>query len=147
MILYYLFIYSLYIAPIFSFNIHIKQLIIISFAINNFNALKNIFILKELFGRIISMVLEWFHLVCYIPSDASGELISKVRSNVKYYGFFILFILFKYYLFIFFKYLFLNKFKQFILPWIKTVTENHFELVVSCLVPFPPEFAKVGGIW
>lgn len=28
------------------------------------------------------MVLEWFHLVCYMPSDGSGELISKVRSNV-----------------------------------------------------------------
>lgn len=36
---------------------------------------------------------------------------------------------------------------KFILPWIKSVTENHFELIVSCLVPFPPEFAKVGGIW
>lgn len=36
----------------------------------------------EIFGRIVSMVLEWFHLVCYIPSDASGELISKIRTNV-----------------------------------------------------------------
>ena len=25
--------------------------------------------------------------------------------------------------------------------------ENHFELVASCLIPFPAEFAKVGGVW
>jgi hypothetical protein len=70
----------------------------------------------DTFGRIISMVLEWFHLVCYIPSDASGELISKIRT-------------------------------QFVLPWIKTVIETHAELVISCLLPFPPDFAKVGGVW
>lgn len=70
----------------------------------------------ETFGKIVSMVLEWFHLVCYMPSDTSGELISKIRT-------------------------------QFILPWIKTVIENHFELVVSCLLPFQPDFAKVGGVW
>ena len=70
----------------------------------------------ETFGRVISMVLEWFHLVCYIPSDASGELISKIRT-------------------------------QFVLPWIRSVIENHSELVISCLLPFPPDFAKVGGVW
>lgn len=61
-------------------------------------------------------MLEWFHLVCYIPSDASGELISKIRA-------------------------------QYILPWIKTVIENHSELVISCLIPFPPDFTKIGGVW
>lgn len=36
---------------------------------------------------------------------------------------------------------------KFILPWIKTVTEKHFELVVSSFLPFPAEFTKVGGVW
>lgn len=36
----------------------------------------------ETFGRIISMVLQWFHMVCYIPSDASGEIIAKLRTRV-----------------------------------------------------------------
>lgn len=70
----------------------------------------------QTFGKIVSMVLEWFHLVCYMPSDTSGELISKIRT-------------------------------QFVLPWIKNVIENHFELVVSCLLPFQPDFAKIGGVW
>jgi protein unc-79 len=70
----------------------------------------------EIFGSIISMVLQWFHRVCYIPSDSSGELIAKMRTNH-------------------------------ILPWIKTVIDNHFELVLSCLLPFPPDFLKIGGVW
>lgn len=86
------------------------------------------------------MVLEWFHLICYMPSDGSGELISKVRSNVIYISVL---------LFFYFNGMYYNDtiMLKFILPWIKSVTENHFELIVSCLVPFPPEFAKVGGIW
>ena len=28
------------------------------------------------------MVLQWFHMVCYIPSDSSGEIISKLRTRV-----------------------------------------------------------------
>ena len=39
--------------------------------------------LKEIFGRIVSMVLEWFHLVVYMPSDSSGEIISKIRTQVR----------------------------------------------------------------
>ena len=72
--------------------------------------------LKETFGRLISMVIQWFHMVCYIPSDASGEIISKLRT-------------------------------KYILPWIKNVSEHHFELVVSSFLPFPAEFTKVGGVW
>lgn len=36
----------------------------------------------ETFGNIISMVVQWFHMVCYIPSDSSGEIISKLRTRV-----------------------------------------------------------------
>jgi hypothetical protein len=36
----------------------------------------------ETFGKIISMVIQWFHMVCYIPSDSSGEIISKLRTRV-----------------------------------------------------------------
>ncbi len=25
--------------------------------------------------------------------------------------------------------------------------EHHFELVLSCLLPFPEDFLKVGGVW
>jgi hypothetical protein len=70
----------------------------------------------EIFGRIISMVIQWFHSVCYMPSDASGEIICKLRT-------------------------------QHILPWLKQVIENHFELVVTAFLPHPADFTKVGGVW
>lgn len=70
----------------------------------------------EIFGRIISMVVQWFHSVCYMPSDASSEIISKLRD-------------------------------QHILPWLKRVTDGHFELVVTAFLPHPADFCKVGGVW
>lgn len=32
-------------------------------------------------------------------------------------------------------------------PWINKVVKAHFETFVSCLLPHPPEFARVGGHW
>ena len=37
----------------------------------------------ETFGHLISMILQWFHLACYMPSDYSGDLLSKIRTQVK----------------------------------------------------------------
>lgn len=34
-----------------------------------------------------------------------------------------------------------------LIPWIKLVVEKNFELAASCLLPYPPEFARVGGVW
>lgn len=44
--------------------------------------LKIFFIQKEAFGRILSMLFQWFVTVSYLPADASGELISKFRTQV-----------------------------------------------------------------
>ena len=35
-----------------------------------------------LLGRLVAMCLQWFHSVCSVPSDASGELIAKLRSQL-----------------------------------------------------------------
>jgi len=37
---------------------------------------------KEIFGKILGMTLQWFHLVCHVPSDSSAELIAKLRTQV-----------------------------------------------------------------
>ncbi len=70
----------------------------------------------RLFGRLVAALLQWFHAVCYVPSDASGELVGRVRS-------------------------------QCVLPWLRGVTERHFELVAAAFLPYPPAFAQVGGVW
>ena len=90
------------------------------------------------------MVLQWFHFVCYVPSDSSAELISKIRTQVRTF----LFVRLSLYpcRFVILFYLLIGVL-QYILPWIKTITSNHFELIVSCVLPFPPEFAQVGGVW
>ncbi|XP_059468536.1 protein unc-79 homolog isoform X3 [Neocloeon triangulifer] len=32
-------------------------------------------------------------------------------------------------------------------PWIAAVIENHPQILVSCLLPHPPEYARMGGHW
>jgi hypothetical protein len=34
-----------------------------------------------------------------------------------------------------------------VIPWLKAVVKEHYELVVGILLPHPVEFAKVGGVW
>lgn len=48
------------------------------------NRLSVLFILneKEIFGKILGMTLQWFHLVCHVPSDSSADLIAKLRTQV-----------------------------------------------------------------
>ena len=43
-----------------------------------------VFIFKEIFGKILGMTLQWFHLVCHVPSDSSAELIAKLRTQVTF---------------------------------------------------------------
>ncbi|ELU08396.1 hypothetical protein CAPTEDRAFT_227700 [Capitella teleta] len=31
--------------------------------------------------------------------------------------------------------------------WLQEVSKRHFEVVLSCLLPHPPEYARVGGYW
>jgi len=32
-------------------------------------------------------------------------------------------------------------------PWLEGVIQNHPQVLVSCLLPHPPEYARVGGHW
>ncbi|XP_053376174.1 protein unc-79 homolog isoform X2 [Mercenaria mercenaria] len=36
---------------------------------------------------------------------------------------------------------------DYICKWLKDVNKTHFEVVVSCLLPHPVEYARVGGFW
>jgi len=69
-----------------------------------------------LFGRLVACLLQWFHAVCYVPSDASGELVAKLRS-------------------------------LYVLPWLRNVTDRHFEVVAAAFLPYSPTFTQVGGVW
>lgn len=36
---------------------------------------------------------------------------------------------------------------DFVCEWLAGVCRTHFDVFVSCLVPHPPEYARVGGHW
>jgi len=36
---------------------------------------------------------------------------------------------------------------QYIDNWLADISNVHFEVIVSCLLPHPPEYAQVGGYW
>ena len=36
---------------------------------------------------------------------------------------------------------------EYICKWLKEVNKTHFEVIVSCLLPHPVEYARVGGFW
>lgn len=36
---------------------------------------------------------------------------------------------------------------QFVVIWVQNVKKTHYEIVLSTLLPHPPDFAKVGGHW
>ena len=36
---------------------------------------------------------------------------------------------------------------QYICGWLKLVSKNHFEVILSCLLPHPVDYARVGGYW
>jgi len=36
---------------------------------------------------------------------------------------------------------------QFMTEWLQEVKRSHYEVILSTLLPHPPDFAKVGGQW
>ena len=36
---------------------------------------------------------------------------------------------------------------QYISSWLAEMSSVHFEVIVSCLLPHPPEYAQVGSYW
>lgn len=36
---------------------------------------------------------------------------------------------------------------DYVCPWIKKVVKSHFDTFVTCLLPHPPDYARVGGHW
>lgn len=71
----------------------------------------------EILGRLISMLFHWFHVTAY-TKDARG-----VESAVE-------------------------KLKtEHVCGWLRNIAVSHHKEFISCLLPHPPEYARVGGHW
>ncbi|XP_055852716.1 protein unc-79 homolog isoform X5 [Episyrphus balteatus] len=72
----------------------------------------------EILGRILSMLFHWFHITAY-SYDAAGQVESTIETlKVKH-----------------------------VCEWLKEICRIHYSVFISCLLPHPPEYARVGGHW
>lgn len=80
------------------------------------------------------MLFLWFHSTVRLPGNEIGSVLGKLKSEVRKKKR----IENRYYIFLF---------NQYVIPWLKSVVKEHYELVIGLLLPHPVEFAKVGGVW
>ncbi|XP_017060789.1 protein unc-79 homolog isoform X5 [Drosophila ficusphila] len=72
----------------------------------------------EVLGRILSMLFHWFHVTAY-SYDAAGQVESTIEKlKVDH-----------------------------VCDWLKDICRIHYNVFISCLLPHPPEYARVGGHW
>ncbi|XP_011203720.2 protein unc-79 homolog isoform X8 [Bactrocera dorsalis] len=72
----------------------------------------------EVLGRILSMLFHWFHVTA-----CSYDVASQIESTIE-------------------------KLKvEHVCNWLKEICRIHYNVFISCLLPHPPEYARVGGHW
>ncbi|XP_053969851.1 protein unc-79 homolog isoform X2 [Anastrepha ludens] len=72
----------------------------------------------EVLGRILSMLFHWFHVTA-----CSYDVGSQIESTIE-------------------------KLKvEHVCNWLKEICRLHYNVFISCLLPHPPEYARVGGHW
>ena len=104
---------------------------------------------KDVLGRLLSVLFQWFNTTAYLGDGISRKwyfclniCIAESMYNL-IYQFYILYV----------PNLdpsanALERLKtDVVCPWLRRIIKNNFETFVSCLLPHPPEFARVGGHW
>lgn len=72
----------------------------------------------EILGRLISMLFHWFHVTA-CSYDGSSTIESAVEKLKS----------------------------EHVCDWLKAIAKSHYKEFISCLLPHPPEYARVGGHW
>ncbi|KAL3290395.1 hypothetical protein HHI36_023736 [Cryptolaemus montrouzieri] len=89
----------------------------------------------EVLGRLISMLFHWFHMTAY-----------SYDGNLQHAPLCQIFIM--YLLCIGKEESTLEKLKtENVCTWLREIIKTHYDVFVSCLLPHPPEYARVGGHW
>lgn len=94
----------------------------------------------EILGRLIAMLFHWFHVTAY-----SYDGNTYIHTYLHYATF----------PFLGSPFLLpggdegsIEKLKtEHVCDWLQRVKETHYQLLLSCLLPHPPEYARVGGHW
>ncbi|XP_067215729.1 protein unc-79 homolog isoform X2 [Linepithema humile] len=83
----------------------------------------------EILGRLLSMLFHWFHVTAYCFDGIEKRLIHLIFSVGQAESA-------------------LEKLKtEYICGWLSEVMKTHYEVFISCLLPHPADYVRVGGHW
>lgn len=87
----------------------------------------------EVLGRLLAMLFHWFHMTAY---SYDGK-----ENYVKNLCFYLAFCTGQ-------EESTLEKLKtENVCGWLRDISKTHYTLFISCLLPHPPEYARIGGHW
>lgn len=94
---------------------------------------------EEVLGRLLAMIFHWFHMTAYsfngneINDEVVGVLIKHFKQFKEFLGQ---------------EESTLEKLKcDIVCNWLRDISRSYYKLFISCLLPHPPEYARVGGHW
>ncbi|XP_006613742.1 protein unc-79 homolog isoform X1 [Apis dorsata] len=83
----------------------------------------------EILGRLLSMLFHWFHVTAYSFDGTKKSLMHLIFSVGQAESA-------------------LEKLKtEYVCGWLSEVMKTHYEVFISCLLPHPADYVRVGGHW
>nr|XP_012153958.1 PREDICTED: protein unc-79 homolog [Megachile rotundata] len=83
----------------------------------------------EILGRLLSMLFHWFHVTAYSFDGTEKSLMHLIFSVGQAESP-------------------LEKLKtEYVCGWLAEVMKTHYEVFISCLLPHPADYVRVGGHW
>ncbi|XP_032682267.1 protein unc-79 homolog isoform X3 [Odontomachus brunneus] len=83
----------------------------------------------EILGRLLSMLFHWFHITAYSFDGTKKSLMHLIFSVGQAESA-------------------LEKLKtEYVCGWLSEVMKTHYEVFISCLLPHPADYVRVGGHW
>ncbi|CAK9822552.1 Protein unc-79 homolog [Anthophora retusa] len=83
----------------------------------------------EILGRLLSMLFHWFHVTAYCFDGTKKSLMHLIFSVGQAESA-------------------LEKLKtEYVCGWLSEVMKTHYDVFISCLLPHPADYVRVGGHW
>ncbi|XP_012267707.2 protein unc-79 homolog isoform X12 [Athalia rosae] len=87
----------------------------------------------QILGRLLSMLFHWFHVTAYSFDGTKKSLMHLIFSVELFLGQ---------------AESTLEKLKtDYVCGWLSEIAKTHYEVFISCLLPHPTDYVRVGGHW
>lgn len=88
---------------------------------------------REVLGRLLSMIFHWFHMTAYSYDGKSYHFPKRLSPRDNFPGR---------------EESALEKLKMTdVCGWLRKISKSHYDLFISCLLPHPSDYARIGGHW